>query len=149
MWRDSIFKVTLLHGELPKSSVFIKSINVSNIVKNTNVLLPKFINVPNIVKDANALMPMHDEMVDYVEEHTMIQIVTDNASNYKKVRLILQVKKPNLFWSPCAPHCIDLMPEDIGKKIYSLTYFIYNEIMRIYTNKRVVYHQICHFHLLV
>ena len=28
----------------------------------------------------------------------------------------LQMKKYNLYWTPCAAHCIDLMFEDIGKR---------------------------------
>lgn len=28
---------------------------------------------------------------------------------------MLQVKRPHLYWTPCAAHCIDLMLEDIGK----------------------------------
>ena len=28
----------------------------------------------------------------------------------------LLMKKYNLYWTPCAVHCIDLMFEDIGKR---------------------------------
>ena len=28
----------------------------------------------------------------------------------------LLMKKYNLYWTPCAEHCIDLMFEDIGKR---------------------------------
>ena len=28
---------------------------------------------------------------------------------------LLEKKRPNLFWTPCAAHCLDLILEDIGK----------------------------------
>lgn len=134
-WRDSVSHRDIVNFLVnsPKGSVFIKSIDVSE-----------------IVKDANSLLIMLEEMVDYVGEKNVIQIVTDNGSNFKKAGLMLQVKKPTLFWSPCAAHCLDLMLEDIGKlstvkdaikKSISLTGFIYNHIgvlnmMRRYTGKR-------------
>ncbi|XP_042000874.1 uncharacterized protein LOC121750408 isoform X2 [Salvia splendens] len=134
-WRDSVSQRDIINFLVnsPKGSVFIKSVDVSD-----------------IVKDANALVPMFEEIVDYVEEQHVIQIVTNNASNYKKAGLMLQVKKPNLFWTPCAAHCIDLMLEDVGKipmvkeaikKSISLTGFIYSKtgvlnMMRKYTSKR-------------
>ncbi|XP_042007493.1 uncharacterized protein LOC121756101 [Salvia splendens] len=101
-WRDSVSQRDIINFLVnsPKGSVFIKSVDVSN-----------------IVKDANALLPMFEEIVDYVGEQNVIQIVTDNASNYKKAGLMLQVKKPNLFWTPCAAHCIDLMLEDVVKPV--------------------------------
>ncbi|XP_042012021.1 uncharacterized protein LOC121760410 [Salvia splendens] len=130
-------RVPLLKKEVemnsPKGSIFIKSVDVSD-----------------IVKDANALVAMFEEMIDYVGEKNMIQIVTDNASNYKKAGMTLQVRIPSLFWSPCAAHCIDLMLEDIGKislingvikKSIALTGYIYSKMgvlnmMIRYTNKR-------------
>ena len=45
------------------------------------------------------------------------------------------MKKFNLYWTPCAAHCIDLMFEDIGKRPsvedvihsgHNITNFIYN-----------------------
>ena len=32
-----------------------------------------------------------------------------------KGQLQIMERYPNLFWTPCATHCIDLMLEDIGK----------------------------------
>ena len=45
----------------------------------------------------------------------MVQIVTDNGSAFVKMGKLL-MKKYNLYWTPCAAHCIDLMFEDIGKR---------------------------------
>lgn len=134
-WRDSVSQREIVNFLVnsPKGSIFIRSMDVSD-----------------IVKDSYALCKMLEEMVDYVGEKNVIQIVTDNASNYKKAGKMLEVKKPNLYWSPCAAHCIDLMLEDIGKlpkvnsaikKSISLSGFIYNRIgvlnmMRRYTGKK-------------
>ncbi|XP_072064179.1 uncharacterized protein [Arachis hypogaea] len=55
-------------------------------------------------------------MVDEVGEKNVIQVVTDNAANYKAAGEMLMKKRKNLFWKPCAAHCIDLMLEDLEKK---------------------------------
>jgi len=30
---------------------------------------------------------------------------------------LLMAKRPNLYWTSCAAHCLDLILEDIGKNI--------------------------------
>ena len=63
---------------------------------------------------------------------------------------LLEAKRPNLYWTPCAAHCIDLILEDIGKipriaktleRVIQLTGYIYNHggvlnMMREYTKQR-------------
>ncbi|VVB04140.1 unnamed protein product [Arabis nemorensis] len=99
-WRDSVVQKDLLNFLVnsPKGSIFIKSIDVSE-----------------VVKDSNLLFNMLDNMVEEVGESNVVQVVTDNASNYVKARKLLMAKRPHLFWLPCAAHCIDLMLEDIGQ----------------------------------
>ena len=64
----------------------------------------------------------------------MVQIVINNGSVFVKAGKLL-MKKYNLYWTPCAAHCIDLMFEDIGKmdsvaqlirNARMITNFIYN-----------------------
>ena len=64
----------------------------------------------------------------------MVQIVTDNGSTFVKAGKLL-MKKYNLYWTPCAAHCINLMFEDIDKRDSvaqligndrKITNFIYN-----------------------
>ena len=64
----------------------------------------------------------------------VVQIVTENGSTFVKARKVL-MKKFNLYWTPCAAHCIDLIFEDIEKRpsvadvIHNgrkITNFIYN-----------------------
>lgn len=42
------------------------------------------------------------------------QVITDNATNYIATGKLLMERYPNLFWTPCVEHCIDLMLEDLG-----------------------------------
>ena len=51
----------------PKGSVFIRSMDVSN-----------------VVKDANLLFKILDDLVEEVGEENVVQVVIDNASNYVK-----------------------------------------------------------------
>jgi hypothetical protein len=43
------------------------------------------------------------------------KFVTDNGANFKAAGRILMGRIPQLFWTPCAVHCLDLLLEDIGK----------------------------------
>ncbi|XP_048624037.1 uncharacterized protein LOC106405160 [Brassica napus] len=99
-WRDSVVQKDIVNFLVnsPKGLVFIRSKEVSE-----------------VVKDATMLFKLLDEMVEEVGEKNVIQVVTDNASNYVKAGKLLEAKCPHLFWTPCAAHCIDLMLEDIGK----------------------------------
>lgn len=63
-----------------------------------------------------------------------MQVITDNAANNMAAAQLLVTKRPNIFWTSCAAHTIDLMLEAIGKegkfkewiaKAKTLTIFIY------------------------
>ncbi|XLR35127.1 hypothetical protein S83_063027, partial [Arachis hypogaea] len=84
----------------PKGTVFLKSIDASHITKT-----------------ADKIFKMIDDVVEEVGEENVIQVVTDNAANYKAVGEMLMKKRKKLFWTPCAAHCIDLMLEDLEKKV--------------------------------
>jgi hypothetical protein len=80
----------------------------------------------------------------------VVQVVTYNASNNMVAKDLLFVKRPNIFWTSCATHTLNLMLEGIGKmkkfkgyidQAKSLTIFIYAHhrtlaLMRKYTKKR-------------
>ncbi|GJZ32827.1 hAT transposon superfamily protein [Tanacetum coccineum] len=75
-----------------------------------------------------------DKGIEDVGLQNVIQVVTDNAANNMAAAQLLVTKKPNIFWTSCAPHTIDLMLEAIGKegkfkewiaKAKTLTIFIY------------------------
>lgn len=84
----------------PKGTVFLSSIDTSDISKTTDKVLE-----------------MLDVVVEQVGEENVVQVVTDNAANYKAAGEKLMEKRTKLYWTPCAAHCIDLMLEDLEKKI--------------------------------
>ncbi|GJT77109.1 uncharacterized protein Tco_1043834 [Tanacetum coccineum] len=64
---------------------------------------------------ADKLFDLLDDFIEEIREANVVQVVTDNGANYVAAGKLLEVKRPNLYWTPCAAHCIDLMLEDIGK----------------------------------
>ena len=58
-----------------------------------------------------------DEIVEEVGEEHVVQIVTNNAANYKVAGEKLMEKRKKLYWTPCVTHYIDLMLEDLEKKL--------------------------------
>ncbi|XP_020700840.1 uncharacterized protein LOC110112836 [Dendrobium catenatum] len=66
-------------------------------------------------EDAQLLFEMLDEVVEDMGDALVVQVVTDNASVYKAAVRILMEKRPHLYWTPCAAHCIDLMLERLGQ----------------------------------
>uniref|UniRef100_A0A2N9G2F6 BED-type domain-containing protein n=1 Tax=Fagus sylvatica TaxID=28930 RepID=A0A2N9G2F6_FAGSY len=84
----------------PKGTVFMFSLDTSDISKT-----------------ADKVFEMLDNVIEMVGEENVVQIVTDNASNYKKAGKMLMEKRKKLYWTPCAAHCIDLILEDFEKKL--------------------------------
>ncbi|CAN1121515.1 hypothetical protein LINPERPRIM_LOCUS2227 [Linum perenne] len=83
----------------PKGTVFIESLDTSH------------------SKNTQKVFEMLDDVVEKAGEENVIQIVTDNASAYKAAEAKLMEKRTHLFWTPCAAHCLDLMLEDLEKKL--------------------------------
>ena len=99
------------------STIFLKSVDASNKIKDNKYIY-------GLLKD----------VIKEVGETNVVQIVTDNGSAFVKAGKLL-MKKYNLYWTPCAAHCIDLMFEDIAKRAtvsklitnaHKITNFIYN-----------------------
>ena len=102
----------------PKGTMFLKSVDASD-----------------QVKDAQLLFRLLDEVIEEVGVQNVVQVITDNASNYVAAGRMLEEKHPTIWWTPCAAHCLDLMLEDIGKvdwvkkivdQAKSITRYIYN-----------------------
>nr|XP_051197274.1 uncharacterized protein LOC127310662 [Lolium perenne] len=91
-----------------------------------------------------------DKEIDVMGAENVVRVVTDNASNNMGAKDLLKVKRPNIFWSSCATHTVNLMLQGIGnlpkfKKILdqfkAFTIFVYGhhrtlECMRFFTKKR-------------
>ncbi|XLT73595.1 hypothetical protein HN873_030021, partial [Arachis hypogaea] len=114
----------------PTGTIFLKSIDVSDYVKTGEKMF---------------------ELLD---------VIIDNGSNYVLAGKLLMEKRPNLFWTPCAAHCLDLMLEDIGKlpliqktikSVISLVSFTYSHSSTLsmlgqFTNgKELVRHAVTQF----
>ena len=110
------------------STIFLKSVDASDNIKDNKYIY-------GLLKD----------VIKEVGEANVVQIVTDNGSAFVKAGKLL-MKKYNLYWTPCAAHCIDLMFEDIGKResVFNLitnaqkiTNFIYNHGWLVATIRKV------------
>ena len=67
------------------------------------------------IKDNKYIYVLLKDVIKEVGKANVVQIVTDNGSAFVKAEKLL-MKKYNLYWTPCAAHCIDLMFENIGKR---------------------------------
>ncbi|KAL6342296.1 hypothetical protein AAG906_007510 [Vitis piasezkii] len=104
--------------------------------KGTTVFL-KSVDASNYIKDHKYIYELLKTIIKEVGKENVVQIVTDNGSAFMKAGKQL-MKKYNLYWTPCAAHCIDLIFEDIGKRpnvievinnARKITNFIYNHVV--------------------
>ncbi|KAL5782792.1 hypothetical protein ACOSP7_007821 [Xanthoceras sorbifolium] len=95
------------------------------------------VDATDMVEDALSLFKLLDKVVEETGEENVVQVITKNTSSYKAAGKMLEEKRRNLFWTPCATHCIDQMLEDFLKikcvwecmeKAKKITKFIYNQI---------------------
>ncbi|XP_028088946.1 uncharacterized protein LOC114289419 isoform X2 [Camellia sinensis] len=82
----------------PRGTMFVESIDASS-----------------YSKDGQKLFELLDKFVDDVGDVNVVQIITDSASANVLAGKFLEAKRPHLFWTPCAAHCVDLILEDIFK----------------------------------
>ncbi|XP_028118824.1 uncharacterized protein LOC114316360 [Camellia sinensis] len=82
----------------PRGTMFLESIDASS-----------------YSKDANKIFNLLDKFVDKIGEANVVQIVTDSAAANVLAGKFLEAKRPHLYSTPCATHCLDLMLEDIFK----------------------------------
>ncbi|TYK16402.1 uncharacterized protein E5676_scaffold21G001970 [Cucumis melo var. makuwa] len=82
----------------PKGTMFIESIDASS-----------------YVKDGKKMFELLDNFVECIGEANVVQVVIDSVSANVITGRLLEAKRPQLIWSPCAAHCLDLMLEDIYK----------------------------------
>ncbi|XP_065865459.1 uncharacterized protein [Euphorbia lathyris] len=75
----------------------------------------KFVDASDYSKTGEKLYELFDRMVLKIGEKNVVQFITDSAASNVLAGKLLEVKRPHLFWTPCAAHCIDLMLEDIEK----------------------------------
>ncbi|XP_050909185.1 uncharacterized protein LOC127122955 [Lathyrus oleraceus] len=81
----------------------------------TGTTFVKNVDASDYGKTRDKLVELLDTFIEEMGEQNIVQLITDNGSNYVVASKILTSKRPNMFWTPCEAHCIDLMLEDIGK----------------------------------
>ncbi|XP_010661224.2 uncharacterized protein LOC104881745 [Vitis vinifera] len=72
--------------------------------KGSTVFL-KSVDASNYIKDHKYIYDLLKTVIKEVGKENVVQIVTDNGSAFMKVGKQL-MKKYNLYWTPCAAHCI-------------------------------------------
>ena len=55
-----------------------------------------------------------DKCIKEVGPQMVIQVVMDNASNNMAAGDMLKLKRPNIFWTSCVTHTLNLMLQGIG-----------------------------------
>ena len=80
-----------------------------------NTIFLKFVDASDKIKDNKYIYGLSKDVIKKVGETNVVKIVTDNGSAFVKAGKLL-IKKYNLYWTPCAAHCIDLIFEGIGKR---------------------------------
>ncbi|KAK1293238.1 hypothetical protein QJS10_CPB17g00880 [Acorus calamus] len=93
------------------------------------------VDASEIIEDAPKLFQLLDNVVEEVGEENVVQVITHDTASYRAAGEMLEEKRKNLFWTPCAVYCIDRMLEDFNNikwvrecmdKGQKITRFIYN-----------------------
>ena len=78
------------------------------------------------IKSQDYIVGLFFDAIMKVGEINMVQIVTDNVSNYKGAGMIIEGQFPNVFWTLCVVHCLNLVVKSIcqpSSKLDSLIEF--------------------------
>ncbi|GAV56791.1 LOW QUALITY PROTEIN: DUF659 domain-containing protein/Dimer_Tnp_hAT domain-containing protein, partial [Cephalotus follicularis] len=95
------------------------------------------VDASDAVKDAPTLVNLFFEVVEWVGPTNVVHMVTDNAANYTAAGRLLHEIYDNIYWSPCAAHCLNLLLKDISSmphmdylvsRASQVTIFVYNHI---------------------
>uniref|UniRef100_A0A2N9HKP9 BED-type domain-containing protein n=1 Tax=Fagus sylvatica TaxID=28930 RepID=A0A2N9HKP9_FAGSY len=70
------------------------------------------IDATDIIEDASNLFKLLDKVVEEMGEESVVQVISKNTASFKTAGKMLEEKRKNLFWTPCAVYCIDEMLED-------------------------------------
>ncbi|XP_016200419.1 uncharacterized protein LOC107641439 [Arachis ipaensis] len=98
----------------------------------------KTVDASDVIKTANALFNLFADVIEWVGPSNIVHVVTDNAANYVSAGKLIHEKYPNIFWSPCAAHCINLTLKDIASiphifdlasRASKMTVFVYNHMI--------------------
>nr|GLL29490.1 uncharacterized protein LOC109152037 [Ipomoea trifida] len=108
------------------------------------------VDVSKDMVDANKMLELFETFVNQVGKDKVVQVISDNASENVRAGKGLMEEYPNLYWTSCAAHCINLMFKDIFeirhfsmayKRALKLSVYIHSKTkllnwLRKYTGKR-------------
>ncbi|GER51741.1 hAT transposon superfamily [Striga asiatica] len=95
------------------------------------------VDATGLVDDANYLYKLLDKVVEEMGEENVVQVITQNTPSYRAAGKMIEERRRNLFWTPCAAYCIDQILDDFMRlnrvrdcieKAQKITKFIYNRI---------------------
>ncbi|XP_072054868.1 uncharacterized protein [Arachis hypogaea] len=95
----------------------------------------KSIDASSIVKNAQHLCNLFSEVIEWIGPNNIVHVVTDNAANYVAAGRLINRNYDNIYWSPCAAHCLNLILKDISSMAHisnlatrasKITVFVYN-----------------------
>ncbi|XP_025674207.1 uncharacterized protein [Arachis hypogaea] len=98
----------------------------------------KSVDASDMIKTADTLFKLFAEVIEWVGSSNIVHVVTDNAANYVSAGKLIHEKYPNIFWSPCAAHCINLILKDIASlphiadlasRASKVTVFVYSHMI--------------------
>ncbi|XP_015960985.1 uncharacterized protein LOC107484947 [Arachis duranensis] len=96
------------------------------------------VDTSDMIKTADTLFKLFAEVIEWVGSSNIVHVVTDNAANYVSAGKLIHENYPNIFWSPCAAHCINLILKDIASlphiadlasRASKVTVFVYNHMI--------------------
>nr|XP_051221683.1 uncharacterized protein LOC127339931 [Lolium perenne] len=128
--------------------------SIMNMCTNTSegTTFMKSKEMSDVSHTSDAIFTLVDKAIEDAGPDHVVQVVTDNASNNMGAKTMLKDKRPNISWSSCATHTINLMLQGIGNlpkfkktidQAKSFTIFVYGHhrtlsCMRSFTKKKEI-----------
>ena len=79
------------------------------------VLFLKAVNALDRVKTSKFIFGILDEAIQEVGAENVVHVIIDNASNCVGAGKLIMENYNQIYWTPCAAHCLDLMLHDLAK----------------------------------
>ncbi|CAN1797990.1 hypothetical protein LINPERHAP1_LOCUS21509 [Linum perenne] len=129
---------------------------VTNCAEGTSFIKSR--DTSDVSHTSEVIFDLVDGAIEEVGAEHVVQVVTDNASNNMGAKKLLLEKRPNIFWSSCVTHTINLMLQGIGnlprfKKVIdqskTFTIFVYGHhrtfhYLCIWTSSHLGMHEVFH-----
>ncbi|KAM0918616.1 hypothetical protein ACQ4PT_008738 [Festuca glaucescens] len=128
--------------------------SIMNLCTNTSegTTFMKSKEMSDVSHTSDVIFTLVDKAIEEAGPDHVVQVVTDNASNNMGAKTMLKDKRPNILWSSCATHTINLMLQGIGNlpkfkktidQAKSFTIFVYGHhrtlsCMRSFTKKKEI-----------